>query len=79
MLHWPGLSLAAAVRARALVATAAGARLADHGSILSGIHLLAGGSFPDAKNNAQCSLTRQSVVMGETEIEAGQRVLIPGG
>src|SRR6266511_467699 len=42
MLHWPGLSLAAAVRARALVATAAGARLADHGSILSGIHLLAG-------------------------------------
>src|SRR5438093_12616980 len=33
---WPGLSLAAAVRARALVATAAGACLADHGSILVG-------------------------------------------
>src|SRR5436190_21049060 len=64
ILHWPGLSLAAAVRARALalVASAAVARFADHGSILSGIHLLAGGSFPDAKNNAQCSLARHSVV-----------------
>src|SRR5437016_12139751 len=36
MLLWRGLSLAAAVRARALVATAAGACFADHGSILLG-------------------------------------------